>query len=252
MTWRPNKYLLEGELDNSQPGKVTGWLRFAGLDRTVTVDLEGDFDRDIRGGKLALSGTYQGTALEAEDEMEGFAECQTGTVGNITAGVAPESYTPYPYIEWMSDNNGRVVLMLEAGQVTVVPTVPDHAGDSATKPRAGVARGMKMLTKSLRKQLPRLYAQEDKGGDAIAFAKFFTPDSAWTWYATEFDGEDLFFGLACGFEKELGYFRLSELESARGPMGLPIERDLYWEPKTLAEIAPELFARREAERSVES
>jgi hypothetical protein len=25
-------------------------------------------------------------------------------------------------------------------------------------------------------------------------------------------------------------------------MGLPIERDLYWSPKTLGDIAPELFA----------
>ena len=31
MAWRPNRYLLEGELDNTQPGKVTGWMRFAGL-----------------------------------------------------------------------------------------------------------------------------------------------------------------------------------------------------------------------------
>ena len=66
---------------------------------------------------------------------------------------------------------------------------------------------------------------------------------------TEFDGEDTFFGLACGLEKELGYFSLSELESVRGPMGLEIEPDLYWEPKTLAEIAPELFVHRESERS---
>ena len=34
---------------------------------------------------------------------------------------------------------------------------------------------------------------------------------------------------------------LSELESVRGPMGLPIERDLWWKPKTLAEVAPEMF-----------
>ncbi len=50
-----------------------------------------------------------------------------------------------------------------------------------------------------------------------------------------------FFGLVEGHEKELGYFLLSELEGVRGPMGLPIERDLYWQPKTLEEIAPEMF-----------
>jgi hypothetical protein len=93
----------------------------------------------------------------------------------------------------------------------------------------------------LRNKLPKLYGQEKLAGDAVAHVKYFTPDSSWTWYATEFDGEDLFFGLVEGFEKEFGYFSLRELESVRGPMGLPIERDLYWEPKKLKEIAPELF-----------
>jgi len=101
---------------------------------------------------------------------------------------------------------------------------------------------MKLLTAKILKKLPPLYSQEDKGSKAIAHVKFFAPDSnPWTWYATEFDGEDRFFGLVHGFEKELGYFSLKELESVRGPMGLPIERDLYWQPKMLQEIAPELF-----------
>ena len=37
------------------------------------------------------------------------------------------------------------------------------------------------------------------------------------------------------------YFSLAELEEVTGPMGLPIERDLWFKPKTLEEIAPELF-----------
>ena len=100
---------------------------------------------------------------------------------------------------------------------------------------------MNLLTKEIRKKLPALYAQDGKGGEAIVHVKFFTPDSSWTFYATEFDGEDRFFGLVVGMEKELGYFSLSEMQSVRGPLGLPIERDLYWQPKTLKEIAPELF-----------
>jgi len=108
---------------------------------------------------------------------------------------------------------------------------------------------MKLLTKEVRKTLPLLYSQESLGGKAISHVKFFTPDSGWTFWATEFDGEDTFFGLVDGHEKELGYFSLRELTEVRGPMGLPIERDLWWEPKTLEEIAPELFqdsAREEA------
>ena len=100
---------------------------------------------------------------------------------------------------------------------------------------------MKLLTEEIKKKLPKLYVQDGSGGKAIAHVKFFTPDSSFTFFATEFDGEDTFFGLVEGHEKELGYLSLSELQSVRGPMGLPIERDLYWQPKMLEEIAPELF-----------
>ncbi len=95
---------------------------------------------------------------------------------------------------------------------------------------------MKLLTKEILGKLPKLYTQEEKGLDAVAIVKFFTPDSNWTWYATEFDGDDLFFGLVDGFEKEIGYFRLSELQSVKGALGLPIERDMYFKPKTLREL----------------
>jgi len=95
---------------------------------------------------------------------------------------------------------------------------------------------MKLLTKEILRKLPKLYEQEQKGEDAIAYVKFFTPWGSWTWYGTEFDGEDTFFGLVDGNCVELGYFSLSELKALRGPYGLTIERDLYWEPKTLREI----------------
>ena len=94
---------------------------------------------------------------------------------------------------------------------------------------------MKLLTKALRKQIPSLYSTEDQE-DPIVQAKFFTPDSSWTWYVTEFDGEDIFFGYVLGHEAEFGYFSLSELESVRGPLGLPIERDLHFEPTKLSTV----------------
>jgi len=100
---------------------------------------------------------------------------------------------------------------------------------------------MKLMTQEVRKKLPPLYSQEKLGRKAVAKVKFFTPDSSWTWWATEFDGQDTFFGLVEGHERELGYFSLAELESVHGPMGLAIERDLHWQPKTLEEIAPEMF-----------
>lgn len=100
---------------------------------------------------------------------------------------------------------------------------------------------MELLTQELRRKLPPLGGQDGKGGKQIAWTKFFAPDGSFTWYATEYDGTDIFFGLVDGLEKELGYFSLAELKSIRGPLGLAVERDLYWEPKPLEEIAPELF-----------
>ena len=112
------------------------------------------------------------------------------------------------------------------------------SGEETVKPERTLI--MMLLTKKNRDDLPALYSQEKLGGDAVAFVKFFTPDSNWTWFASEFDGEDLFFGLVEGFEKELGYFSLSELEGVR-VHGLGIERDRWWGVKTLGEVAPELF-----------
>ena len=135
---------------------------------------------------------------------------------------------------------------------------------------------MLLLTKENRAKLPPLYAQEEKGDDAIVYIKYFTPWTYWTWYITEGsavvdkDGEcehvplanlenkggtlcwtndrdeivevvDVrFFGLVQGFEVEWGYVLLSELEAQRGPFGLKIERDLYYAPQTIEKVKAQM------------
>jgi hypothetical protein len=296
MAWRVSAYLIEGELDNTQPGNVTGWMRFAGVNEQVTFDLKGDFHRDIRGAKIHFTGDAYETdpPADAEKYMDGLSPQQMGKVGDITAGLPPADYVNYPYIEWYSDDNGRVVLELEPVQVEVIGRpIPACESDPISRQQqdrnmaeflGGIAaqmnlpeeravcisgktiiqankkaanrkvRRMKLLTREIRKKLPPLYSQESKGGKAIVHLKLFTPDSSWSWYITEGSpitddrGNEVdfhFFGLVDGHDKELGYVALSELESVRGPMGLPIERDLHWQPKTLEEIAPELFKSRE-------
>ena len=96
---------------------------------------------------------------------------------------------------------------------------------------------MKLLTKKLAAALPPLYATENlPASETMVCGKFFTPDSNWTWLPIEFDGEDIFYGLVVGFETEFGYFSLSELKAARGPWGLPIERDKWFEPALLTDL----------------
>ena len=94
---------------------------------------------------------------------------------------------------------------------------------------------MKLLTKELRTLLPPLYSQEHTP-DPMCWAKFFTPDGQWTWFAIEFDGQDLCFGYVIGHDAELGYFRVSDLLRVRGAFGLPVERDLYSEPCRLSRV----------------
>jgi len=284
MAWRPTEYLIEGELDNTHPNKVTGWMRFAGMKDEVTFDLEGNFHRDIRGAKIYFIGdaSENDPSEDAAGYMGSFAQHQTGKVGDMTAGLPPADYVAgYCYLEWYGDANGRVVIELEQAQVEVIGTpIPAIESDPISRQQqnrnvaaflGGLAaelslpneraicvggdtvvtaekraannriRGMKLLPEEIRKILPPLYSQDGKGGKAVAYVKFFSPSSNWAFYASEFDGDDTFFGLVEGFEKELGYFSLSELESVQGPMGLPIERDLHWQPKTLEEIAPEIF-----------
>lgn len=95
---------------------------------------------------------------------------------------------------------------------------------------------MKLMTKALAKTLPALGSTDALGDAALARVKYFHPLSNWTWYATEYDpATRMFFGLVKGFETELGYFSLDELESVK-VRGLGIERDLFWRPEPLSEI----------------
>jgi hypothetical protein len=93
---------------------------------------------------------------------------------------------------------------------------------------------MKLLTQEIRKKLPSLGSQADNL-DPIIIVKFFTPWSDWTWFAYEFDQEDIFFGYVKGHFNEIGSFSLSELESVKGPMGLTIERDIHFRSKPLSQ-----------------
>ena len=94
----------------------------------------------------------------------------------------------------------------------------------------------KLIPEEELKKIPPLYATE-RMTDPLAHVKLFTPDAAWSWYITEYDAQEkLCFGLVNGTEMELGYFSLEELENLRGPLGLPVERDLYFQPTKLSEI----------------
>jgi hypothetical protein len=97
--------------------------------------------------------------------------------------------------------------------------------------------GHQLMTDEVRKTLPELYSNEENETEPTAHVKYFHPLSGWTWYGSEFDGEDILYGLVIGHEIEYGYFSLSELENiGKDGKTLPIERDLHHQPKTLKEL----------------
>jgi hypothetical protein len=174
MAWRPYENLIDGELDNRTPGKVTGWIRFFRNEQPllrVTFDLEGDFHEDIRGTVIRFSNPNPSDRyLDRGTYMDGFSPMQHSTAGDITAGLPLGPWTEalaqdlmkrdelffdelgirgserekrrqgfaeryrahiaagdlyyahveYPYIEWYSSENGRVVLELDRSQVEIV------------------------------------------------------------------------------------------------------------------------------------
>jgi hypothetical protein len=121
MALRPCEQLVEGELDNTVLGKVTGWLKFVGVKEVVKLDLVGDFHRDIRGTKVYLRNAYPELPTgNRVKNLESFSAVQTGEVGDMTAGLPPQDYVDHPYFEWYSEASGRVVLELDPDQVEVI------------------------------------------------------------------------------------------------------------------------------------
>jgi len=97
------------------------------------------------------------------------------------------------------------------------------------------------MSKELEKRFAEIGRQED-AKDPLVVAKFFNPGGAGTWYATEYDPEGkIFFGYVQIFHDhndEWGSFSLAELESYSGPLGLGIERDLYFSEQPISKVCP--------------
>ena len=101
---------------------------------------------------------------------------------------------------------------------------------------------MKLLTKEIAEKATKQY---DKGSDMeqMIVAKFFNPVGSWTWYLMNMaDNGDYCWGIVDGNAVEMGSFSIKELEELQLPLGMKIERDLYFEPMKASELWKELNA----------
>ena len=103
----------------------------------------------------------------------------------------------------------------------------------------GINDAYNLMPDSIRKQLPKLYSTEKELiGDKVAYARYFFLMGAYTAYLLEYDPKSRigFGAVTMGYGWELGNMSLDEMEGVK-VRGLGIERDLYFSPKKLHEIA---------------
>ena len=142
-----------GELDNTTPNQVCGWLKLRGHEARVPLNLTGNCMPDLSGRRVRFSGTDP-LHRESSRSAHGLAYQQVGAVGTMTADrqvklsdcPPVEFYTraklgePPPvtwhqslYLEWYSQN-GRVVIELVDPEIQVLATAenPDSEEFSIT------------------------------------------------------------------------------------------------------------------------
>ena len=104
-------------------------------------------------------------------------------------------------------------------------------------------------TKNQLSKIPKLYSQDDKGGDIKIYMHFFL--AGCDWFISEYDGDDIFFGFAIlnrdYHNAEWGYISFQELKDLkvnqpitdgeqRLLIPLEVDRDISWEPKKVKDI----------------
>jgi len=111
-------------------------------------------------------------------------------------GVQTEYGQIFEMLADLTDEDGALAEIEDLGGIAVWLLGFSHEESGPEEVVEQLPSGENLLDKASREKLPQLYSCEEKGLDALPQVKFFTPDSNWTWYATEFDGEDIFYGNA--------------------------------------------------------
>ena len=134
----------------------------------------------------------------------------------------------------------KMVQKVQGGLKTEQPPLLQKSKDKEDKEEEKEEdNAYNLMPDSIKRQLPKLYST-DKGliGDKIAYARYFFPMGAYTAYLLEYDPKERigFGAVTMGYDWELGTMSLDEMEEVK-IHGLGIERDLYFKPTKLHEIA---------------
>lgn len=112
MTVRLDGLVIRGEIDNTRPYSVCGWLKLRGHRSVLTLNLTGDCDPALQGTRLRFEDAIP---LDDHDDLatpdlSHLAWQQIGPTGQIYLDVS-EGHPPKLRLEWFGQN-GRVTLDL--------------------------------------------------------------------------------------------------------------------------------------------
>ncbi len=106
MALRLDTAVIRGEIDNTTRGNVRGKLWLVGREDPVIIDLRGNAWRDVAGCKITFTNPNPSPRPASAIQPK-----QKGHVGDITASHKVEVETSNAlYIEWFSEENGRVFI----------------------------------------------------------------------------------------------------------------------------------------------
>jgi hypothetical protein len=129
MALRLDNAVIRGEIDNTSRGNVRGRLWLVGREEPVVLDLRGDAWRDVAGTRLSFVNPHP----EAQSAADTLLPKQKGYVGDITAsqkiqiepdagiepGTAAGEWCNSLYLEWFSEENGRVFIESSDFEISV-------------------------------------------------------------------------------------------------------------------------------------
>jgi hypothetical protein len=145
MALRLDNAVIRGEIDNTSRGNVRGRLWLVGREDPVVLDLRGDAWRDVAGTRLSFVNPHP----EAQSAADALHPKQKGYVGDITAsrkiqiepdagiepGTAASEWCNSLYLEWFSEENGRVFIESSDFEISVSEWLweMDEAAEEAQK-----------------------------------------------------------------------------------------------------------------------
>lgn len=145
MTLRLDGLVVRGEIDNTRPYSVCGWLKLRGYRTPLTLNLTGDCGPSLKGLRVRFEHPVPPDDREeqAVPELAELAWQQIGPTGAMTVEPSGADTPGRLTLEWFSQN-GRVILELPNPVLEAVPDEDelDHeADDEAEADLAALAGG---------------------------------------------------------------------------------------------------------------